>query len=152
RGRRPSHRGSVPRPGAPALRTQPQRRRRFRAADRDVSRAHRSRTELHGDRPRARTRSLDGAAGGPGRNGPYRDGRRGRRDGTPARVPAAREGGMKHVAALVVTGGRGVLAELGAPEDAALTPFAGTYRFIDFALAAAVNAGISAVRVTAWRP
>ena len=52
---------------------------------------------------------------------------------------------MKHVAALVVTGGRGVLAELGAPEDAALTPFAGTYRFIDFALAAAVNAGISAV-------
>ena len=49
---------------------------------------------------------------------------------------------MKDVLGLIVTGGGGLLAELGVPEDAALTPFAGKYRFIDFALATLANSGV----------
>jgi len=49
------------------------------------------------------------------------------------------------VLGLVVTGGSGPLHGLGIPNDAALTPFAGKYRFIDFALAAATNSGVGPV-------
>ena len=59
---------------------------------------------------------------------------------------------MKRVFGLVVAGGNGLLADLGVPEDAALTPFAGKYRFIDFALATLVNAGATVVHVAASRP
>ena len=56
------------------------------------------------------------------------------------------------VLGLVVTGGSGPLHGLGIPNDAALTPFAGKYRFIDFALAAATNSGVGPVYVVGSRP
>src|SRR5256885_17069158 len=57
-----------------------------------------------------------------------------------------------HVLGLVVTGGNGPLHGLGITNDAALTPFAGKYRFIDFALAAATNSGVGPVYVVGSRP
>ncbi|HUE29524.1 MAG TPA: sugar phosphate nucleotidyltransferase [Verrucomicrobiae bacterium] len=51
-----------------------------------------------------------------------------------------------------MTGGSGPLHGLGIPNDAALTPFAGKYRFIDFALATATNSGVGPVYVLASRP
>ena len=57
-----------------------------------------------------------------------------------------------HVLGLVVTGGSGPLDGLGIANDSALTPFAGKYRFIDFALATATNSGIGPVYVAASRP
>src|SRR2546425_1489305 len=56
------------------------------------------------------------------------------------------------VPGLVVTGGSGPLHGFGIPNDAALTPFAGKYRFIDFALAAATNSGVGPVYVVGSRP
>ena len=53
------------------------------------------------------------------------------------------------VLGLVVAGGDGPLDALGVARDAALTPFAGTYRFIDFALATLVNSEVSRVYVAA---
>ena len=50
---------------------------------------------------------------------------------------------------LVVAGGDGPLDALGVARDAALTPFAGKYRFIDFALATLVNSEVSRVYVAA---
>ena len=58
----------------------------------------------------------------------------------------------EQVLGLVVTGGRGPLCELTAGEDAALTSFAGKYRFVDLALATLVNSGLDAVYVAASRP
>jgi glucose-1-phosphate adenylyltransferase len=58
----------------------------------------------------------------------------------------------QRVVGLVVTGGRGPLRDLAADEDAALTPFAGKYRFVDLALATLVNSTIDAVYVAASRP
>ena len=58
---------------------------------------------------------------------------------------------MKDVLGLIVTGGDGLLAELGVPEDAALTPFAGKYRFIDFALATLVNSDVASIHVASPR-
>ena len=57
-----------------------------------------------------------------------------------------------HVLGLVVNGGNGPLHGLGITNDAALTPFAGKYRFIDFALAAATNSGVGPVYVVGSRP
>ena len=57
-----------------------------------------------------------------------------------------------HVLGLVVTGGNGPLHGLGITNDAALTPFAGKYRFIDFALATATNSGVGPVYVVGSRP
>jgi glucose-1-phosphate adenylyltransferase len=53
------------------------------------------------------------------------------------------------VLGLVVAGGEGPLDGLGVAADAALTPFAGKYRFIDFALATLVNSEVSRVYVAA---
>jgi glucose-1-phosphate adenylyltransferase len=50
---------------------------------------------------------------------------------------------------LVVAGGDGPLDALDVAGDAALTPFAGKYRFIDFALATLVNSEVSRVYVAA---
>lgn len=58
----------------------------------------------------------------------------------------------QRVVGLVVTGGRGPLSDLAADEDAALTPFAGKYCFVDLALATLVNSTVDAVYVTASRP
>ena len=58
---------------------------------------------------------------------------------------------MKDVLGLIVTGGGGLLAELGVPEDEALTPFAGKYRFIDFALATLVNSDVAYIYVASPR-
>jgi glucose-1-phosphate adenylyltransferase len=59
---------------------------------------------------------------------------------------------MMDALGLVVSGGDTVLGELDGVADAALTPFAGTYRFIDFALAAFANSGVSRVHVVSARP
>jgi len=56
------------------------------------------------------------------------------------------------VLGVIVAGGSGPLHGLGGTNDAALTPFAGKYRFIDFALATAINSGISPIHVAAGRP
>jgi glucose-1-phosphate adenylyltransferase len=48
---------------------------------------------------------------------------------------------------IVVAGGAGPLDDLGGADDAALTPFAGRYRFIDFALANLANSGVGLVYV-----
>src|SRR5213593_4686366 len=53
---------------------------------------------------------------------------------------------------LIVTGGAPPLGDVGAGGDPALTPFAGQYRFIDFALATLRNSGVSDVCVMAPRP
>src|SRR5581483_3848959 len=58
---------------------------------------------------------------------------------------------MRRVLGLIVAGGDGPLDVLATDEDAALTPFAGKYRFIDFALATALNSGIETVFVAAPR-
>ena len=58
----------------------------------------------------------------------------------------------QRVVGLVVTGGRGPLGDLAADEDAALTPFAGKYRFVDLALATLVNSTVDAVYIAASRP
>jgi glucose-1-phosphate adenylyltransferase len=59
---------------------------------------------------------------------------------------------MMDAVGLVVSGGDTVLGDLDGVADAALTPFAGTYRFIDFALAAFANSGVSRVHVVSARP
>jgi glucose-1-phosphate adenylyltransferase len=43
---------------------------------------------------------------------------------------------------IMVHGGAGPLEALGVPSDAALTPFAGSYRFLDLALATFANSGV----------
>ena len=53
---------------------------------------------------------------------------------------------------LIVAGGDGILAGLGVAGDAALTPFAGRYRFIDFALASLAHAGVDRLDVAAPGP
>src|SRR5262245_28220878 len=53
---------------------------------------------------------------------------------------------------LIVTGGAPPLGDVGGGDDPALTPFAGQYRFIDFALATLRNSGVSEVCVMAPRP
>lgn len=59
----------------------------------------------------------------------------------------------RRVAGVIVAGGIGVPYEaLGIQEDAALTPFGGKYRFVDFALAAFRNAGVGAAYVVAASP
>ena len=62
------------------------------------------------------------------------------------------EGG---VLGIIVAGGASPLEGLGAPDDAALTPFAGKYRLLDFSLATLTNSGIRPVYVIAaagwWR-
>lgn len=60
------------------------------------------------------------------------------------------EGGV--VLGIIVTGGRPPLAALGVEEDAALTPFAGKYRFVDFALATLANSGVTGVCVATPGP
>src|SRR4029077_20022964 len=69
-------------------------------------------------------------------------------------LTCSRGGGAMRARALglVVTGGRGPLEGLGVASDTALTPFAGKYRFIDFALATATNSGVELVYVVAARP
>src|SRR5438093_8572075 len=57
-----------------------------------------------------------------------------------------------HVLGLVVTGGNGPLHGLGITNDAALTPFAGKYRFVAFALATATTSGVGPVYVVGSRP
>jgi glucose-1-phosphate adenylyltransferase len=59
---------------------------------------------------------------------------------------------MRNVLGVVVTGGRSVLADLGVAGDAALTPFAGKYRFLDFALATLAAAEVRTIHVVAPRP
>src|SRR5438094_2579328 len=84
--------------------------------------------------------------------GTHGERRRVRRDGRADRAASERGGGfMKDVLGLIVTGGDGLLAELGVPEDAALTPFAGKYRFIDFALATLVNSDVASIHVASPR-
>jgi glucose-1-phosphate adenylyltransferase len=56
------------------------------------------------------------------------------------------EGG---VLGIIVAGGASPLEGLGAPDDAALTPFAGKYRLLDFSLATLTNSGIRPVYVIA---
>src|SRR5205085_9366251 len=73
------------------------------------------------------------------------------------RGPGARArsgvGAMKTaVHGLIVGGGDGILAGLGVAGDAALTPFAGKYRFIDFALASLAHAGVGRLDVAAPGP
>ncbi|HLY38487.1 MAG TPA: hypothetical protein VKU61_10660 [Candidatus Binatia bacterium] len=53
---------------------------------------------------------------------------------------------------VVVAGGDGILAGLGVAGDAALTPFAGKYRFIDFALASLAHAAVDRLDVAAPGP
>jgi len=53
------------------------------------------------------------------------------------------------VLGLIVAGGRAPLDALGIPDDAALTPFAGKYRFVDFALATFANSGVAPAYVMA---
>jgi len=53
---------------------------------------------------------------------------------------------------IVAGGGCAPLAGLGVADDAALTPFAGKYRFIDFALATLANSGVTSTYVVAERP
>jgi glucose-1-phosphate adenylyltransferase len=53
---------------------------------------------------------------------------------------------------LIVTGGALPLGDVAVGQDPALTPFAGQYRFIDFALATLRNSGVSEVRVMAPCP
>jgi len=50
---------------------------------------------------------------------------------------------------MIVAGGDSVLAGLGVADDAALTPFAGKYRFIDFALASLANGDVERIDVAA---
>src|SRR2546425_9596371 len=88
----------------------------------------------------------------PDDRGANRHGCGARRDGRADRAAPERGGGvMKDVLGLIVTGGDGLLAELGVPEDAALTPFAGKYRFIDFALATLVNSDVASIHVASPR-
>ena len=56
------------------------------------------------------------------------------------------EGG---VLGIIVAGGASPLEGLGAPDDAALTPFAGKYRLLDFSLATLTNSGVRPVYVIA---
>jgi glucose-1-phosphate adenylyltransferase len=59
----------------------------------------------------------------------------------------------RRVVGLIVAGGGGAPYEaLGIQEDAALTPFGGKYRFVDFALAALRNSGVSPVCVAGAAP
>ena len=53
---------------------------------------------------------------------------------------------------VIVAGGRPPLEAIGIADDAALTPFAGKYRFIDFALATMRNSGASSIYVMAPLP
>jgi len=50
---------------------------------------------------------------------------------------------------VIVAGGGPPLDAIGMADDAALTPFAGKYRFIDFALATMRNSGASSIYVMA---
>src|SRR6185369_5042444 len=50
--------------------------------------------------------------------------------------------GERGMVGIVVQGGVGPLEALGVPSDAALTPFAGSYRFLDLALATFANSGV----------
>jgi glucose-1-phosphate adenylyltransferase len=50
---------------------------------------------------------------------------------------------------IIVAGGTNAIDGLGAPDDAALTPFAGKYRFLDFALATLANSGVRPVYLIA---
>ena len=53
---------------------------------------------------------------------------------------------------LIVTGGAPLPGDVAVGQDPALTPFAGQYRFIDFALATLRNSGVADVRVMAPGP
>ena len=53
---------------------------------------------------------------------------------------------------VIVAGGGPPLEAIGIADDAALTPFAGKYRFIDFALATMRNSGASSIYVMAPLP
>src|SRR5262245_24955403 len=50
--------------------------------------------------------------------------------------------GARGMLGIVVHGGVGPLEALGAPSDAALTPFAGSFRFLDLARATCANSGV----------
>jgi glucose-1-phosphate adenylyltransferase len=59
----------------------------------------------------------------------------------------------RRVVGVIVAGGSGAPYEaLGIQEDAALTPFGGKYRFVDFALAALRNSGVGATYVLGTLP
>jgi len=59
----------------------------------------------------------------------------------------------RRVVGVIVAGGVGAPYEaLGIQEDAALTPFGGKYRFVDFALATLRNSGVGAAYVLATSP
>src|SRR5262249_22231293 len=59
---------------------------------------------------------------------------------------------QRRALALVVAAGSGPLSGLQPDAEAALTPFAGKYRFIDLALATATNSDIGPLYVAAARP
>ncbi len=56
------------------------------------------------------------------------------------------------VLGIIVAGGGGPLDMLGGGDDAALTPFGGKYRFVDFALATLANSGVTLAYVVAPAP
>lgn len=58
-------------------------------------------------------------------------------------------GEERGVLGIIVAGGANPIDGLGAPDDAALTPFAGKYRFLDFALATLANSGVRPVYLVA---